>query len=89
MPTKVSLRSKAISKGRESLYLDFYPPIKNEQGKATRRKALNMYVPANPKTADEKKRKAERLKIAEDIRYRRENELIKQEVYSEHKNHRP
>ena len=46
MPTKVKLRQKAISGGRHSLYLDFYPPIPDAKrpGKTTRREFLNLYV---------------------------------------------
>ena len=40
--TKVFLRDKKISKGRKSLYLDFYPPIKHPvTGKETRREFLD------------------------------------------------
>jgi integrase len=42
---KVTLRSKPISKGRQALYLDFYPPISHtETGKLTRRQFLELYV---------------------------------------------
>lgn len=45
MGTKVSLRRKRISKGRLSLYLDFYPAITNkETGEKTRREFLGMYI---------------------------------------------
>jgi len=29
MATKVTIRTKKISKGRESIFLDFYPPIRD------------------------------------------------------------
>lgn len=42
---KVTLRKKKISKGRQSLYLDFYPAIPHPTtGKATRRDFLGLYV---------------------------------------------
>jgi integrase len=42
---KVTLRTKPISKGRQALYLDFYPPIINPQnGKLTRRQFLELYI---------------------------------------------
>jgi integrase len=45
MTTKVSLRQKKISKGRESLYLDFYPPIPHPKTeKSTRREFIGMYL---------------------------------------------
>jgi hypothetical protein len=45
MATKVTLRKKGISKGRKSLYLDFYPPILHPKtGEPTRREFLGMYI---------------------------------------------
>jgi integrase len=45
MTTKVKLREKKISKGRKSLYLDFYPPIPHhETGEPTRREFLGLYL---------------------------------------------
>ncbi len=45
MATKVTLRHKHISGNRQSLYLDFYPPIINpETGELTRREFLNLFV---------------------------------------------
>lgn len=41
----VKLRTKPIKNNRQSLYLDFYPPIFNpESGKLTRRYFLNKYI---------------------------------------------
>jgi len=45
MATKVKLRQKQISQGRQSLYLDFYPAIPHpETGETTRREFLGMYI---------------------------------------------
>ena len=45
MVVKVKLRSKAISGSRQSLYLDFYPPIPHpESDKPTRREFLNLFL---------------------------------------------
>jgi integrase len=45
MATKVTLRQKLISGNRQSLYLDFYPPIQHpETGQLTRREFLNLFV---------------------------------------------
>jgi integrase len=45
MAIKVSLRQKKISKGRKSLYLDFYPPIPHpETSEPTRRQFLSFYI---------------------------------------------
>jgi hypothetical protein len=45
MGTKVSLRKKPISGNRQSLYLDFYPPIKYpDTRQLTRREFLNLFI---------------------------------------------
>jgi integrase len=83
MTTKVSLRQKKISKGRKSLYLDFYPPIPHlETGEPTRRQFLGLYISEKPKTPSDKQHNSETLKIGESIRQKRENLLNKPEVYS-------
>lgn len=85
MATKVSLRQKKISKGRKSLYLDFYPPIPHPKtGKPTRREFLGLYIFEKPKTPIDKQHNTETLKIGESIRQKRENFLNKPEIYSEY-----
>jgi integrase len=45
MASKVTLRQKPISGNRQSLYLDFYPPITNPKtGELTRREFLNLFI---------------------------------------------
>jgi hypothetical protein len=45
MATKVKLRMKQISGNRQSLYLDYYPAIRNsETGALTRREFLGMFL---------------------------------------------
>lgn len=84
MATKVTLRHKSISKGRQSLYLDFYPPILNPKtGEPTRREFLGMYAFERPRNSVDKQHNADQLRIAEQVRQKRENELNKQEVYTE------
>ncbi len=85
MATKVTLRKKRISKGRQSLYLDFYPAIPHpETGEPTRREFLGLYIFEKPKTPTEKQHNAETLQIGESIRQKRENFLNKPEIYSEY-----
>lgn len=85
MIIKVSLRKKSISKGRHSLYLDFYPAIPHPKtGKPTRREFLGMYIYNNVKNPFDKKHNAEILRIAESIRQKRENSLNKPEIYNEY-----
>lgn len=79
---KVKLRKKPISKGRLSLYLDFYPAIVNPKtGKKTRREFLNIYVWESPRSASEKREDKNKLKEAEAIRIKREYELLSGEYY--------
>lgn len=85
MVTKVSLRQKKISKGRKSLYLDFYPAIPHpEKGKPTRREFLGLYIYEKPKTPFDKQHNTETVKIGQSIRQKRENFLNKPEIYSQH-----
>ena len=85
MATKVKLRDKKISKGRKSLYLDFYPPIPHpETGKPTRREFLGLYLFEKPKTPFDKVHNTETLKIGNSIRQKRENFLNKPEIYSQY-----
>lgn len=85
MITKVTLRHKPISKGRQSLYLDFYPAIPHpETGEPTRREFLGLYVFDKPKNPFDKQHNAETMKISESIRQKRENFLNKPEIYSEY-----
>ena len=85
MATKVTLRQKKISKGRKSLYLDFYPPIPHpETGEPTRREFLGLYIYEKPKTPIDKQNNIEALKIGESIRQKRQNFLDKPEIYSQY-----
>jgi len=85
MATKVKLRQKKISKGRKSLYLDFYPPIPHpETGEPTRREFLGLYIYEKPKTPIERINNTENIKIAESIRQKRENFINKPEIYSQY-----
>lgn len=85
MTIKVTLRNKPISKGRKSLYLDFYPAIPHPKtGEPTRREFLGLYTFEKPKTSTDKQHNSETQKIAESIRQKRENLLNKPEIYSEY-----
>lgn len=60
--TNVSLRVKKISDKKESLYLDFYPPITNPStGKPTRREFLGLHI--NPETITDKDGKVKKIKL--------------------------
>jgi integrase len=84
MTTKATLREKKISKGRKSLYLDFYPPITNQEtGKPTRREFLGLYIYEKPKTPFDKTHNIETIKLANSIRQKRQNILNKPEIYND------
>jgi len=83
MAVKVKLRQKPISGNRQSLYLDFYPAIPHpETGKPTRREFLGLYIFEKPKTPIDKQHNKETLRLAEQIRQKRENYLNKPEIYT-------
>lgn len=83
MAIKVSLRQKAISGNRHSLYLDFYPAIPDpETGEPTRREFLGLYLFDKAKSPVDKEHNKDTLLIAEQIRQKRDNNLNKPEIYS-------
>lgn len=85
MSIKVTLREKAISKYRKSLYLDFYPAIPHPKtGKPTRREFLGLYIYEKPKTPTEKQHNSDTLRIADSITQKRQNFLNKPEIYNEY-----
>ncbi len=70
---KVTIREKALADGRNSLYLDFYPPIPHpETGKETRREYLNLYVFDKPRTPLDRNHNRETLELAENTRAKRQ-----------------
>lgn len=77
---KVTLRQKAISGGRQALYLDFYPPIANpDTGKASRREFLKLYIMDKAKTPNDKQHNKETLALAENIKAKRQIEIQNQQ----------
>jgi integrase len=74
----VTLRQKPIKGGKEqSLYLDFYPAIKNPQtGKLTRREFLSIYIQSKPVTSAEKELVKEKKAKAEAMKGLRELQII-------------
>ena len=85
MTIKVELRQKEISKGRKSLYLDFYPAIPHPKtGKPTRREFLGLYLFDKAKNPIDKQHNKETLWRAELLRQKRENCLNKPEIYTGH-----
>jgi len=65
-----------MTKGRRSLYLDFYPPIPHpETRKPTRREHLKLYIYEKPKTDLERNHNKETKILGETLRSRRQIEI--------------
>lgn len=74
--SKVTLKRKPISKGRQSLYLEIYPGIYNpETGIIQRKQYLKLYIYKHPKTEIEKELNKKNLALAEYIRAQRQIDL--------------
>lgn len=73
---QVKLRTKEMTGKRHSLYLDFYPAIPHpETGRPTRREFLGLYIYDKPKTEPDKEHNRETLKLAENIKAKRQLEV--------------
>jgi len=78
--TKVKIRIKSISKGRHSLYLDYYPPILHpDTGKPTRREFLKLFTYDKPKTEFDRQHNKETKLLAEAIRAQRQLDIQKED----------
>ena len=75
----VHLRKKKIANGKQSLFLDFYPPIKGSNGKLTRREYLNRYIYETTKTPEEKLHNKEMMNFAEGVKNKREKEILNEQ----------
>lgn len=65
---KVKLRAKLLKKGRQSLYLDIYPPIFNPAtGVVSRREFLNLYTFTTPETPEQESHNKNTLLKANEI----------------------
>jgi hypothetical protein len=78
--TNVTLRKRVISNGRISLYLDYYPAIRNPNTmKMSRREYLGIYIYANPKNEIERNFNNDMLDKAEAIRCIRVQSIVNEE----------
>ena len=78
--TKVTVRKRPIKNGQLSLYLDFYPAIRNPKtGRTTRREFLGIYIYANPKEKFQHQFNKNMLQSAELIRCRRIEAIINED----------
>jgi len=73
---KVTIRKRAVTKGRSALYLDYYPPLPNpDTGKLTRREFLRVYLFDKPKSELERQHNRETQKLADHVRATRQLEI--------------
>ena len=78
--SKVSLRQRPIKNDRLSLYLDYYPAIRNPRTmKMSRREYLGFYIFANPRNKYQREYNDSILMRAEIIRCRRQEAVINNE----------
>lgn len=78
--TNVTLRQKALRNDRISLYLDYYPAIRNPYTmKMSRREFLGIYLYAKPRNEQQRMFNQEMLNKAEAIRCIRVQSLINEE----------
>ena len=80
MVSKVTLRRKPISKGRESLYLEYYPPIREpETMKLIYKEFLGIYIHKSPENLSQRKYNEDMLEKAEVIRCMRVQSTVNEE----------
>lgn len=72
--------AETMSKGRISLYLDYYPAIRNPRtGRMSRREHLGFYIYAQPKNSIEQEYNEAIIQKGELIRCRRQEQVINRE----------
>ena len=82
--TKVTVRKRPIKNGQTSLYLDFYPPIRNPKtGRLSRREYLGLYIYSNPTEKFQQEYNRSIMQKAELIKCRRTESIINEEFLDE------
>ena len=80
MATKVTLRQRELKSGKITLYLDYYPPVRDLRTREyVRHDYLGIYLVKNPREGYEKRSNKEKLMQAEAIRAERELSLMRGE----------
>lgn len=76
--TKVTLRKRMLPSGKITLYLDYYPAVRDPKtGKMSRREYLGLYLVGKPRTTEERELNKEKLITAEGIRSQRELSILR------------
>ena len=77
---KVTLRKRLLPSGKVTLYLDFYPAVRNPKTlKLTRREYLGIYLIKSPRTLQDREENAKKLRIADGIRSQREISILNEQ----------
>lgn len=80
MATKVKLRKRPLASGKITLYLDYYPPVRNPRTmQMVRHEYLGIYLAKDPRTQSERQMNKEKLAQAQAIRSQREISVINEE----------
>ena len=78
--TKVTLRKRKLPSGKITLYLDFYPPVRDPRTlKLSRREYLGIYIVDKPRNTVDRQNNNEKIRIAEAIRSEREISIMKEQ----------
>lgn len=78
MATKVKLRQRELKSGKITLYLDYYPPVRDPKTREyVRHDYLGIYLIKNPREGFEKRSNKEKLLQADAIRAERELALLR------------
>ena len=76
--TKVTLRKRLLPSGKITLYLDFYPPLRDPHSrKYVRHEYLGIYLVNKPRFQSDKDANKEKIAQAEAIRSERELAIIR------------
>lgn len=74
--SKVTLRKKALTSGRFSFFLDYYPPIPHpKDGKLIRKEYLKLYMVADPRNEIDRNFNKQTQMIAQNIRAKRQLDI--------------
>ena len=77
--SRVSIRYKEKTNGMKSVYLQFYPRIRNSKGEIVKYEFLNLEVYSNPKTKDQRLFNKTIEEISESIRCQRYIQIVRRD----------
>ena len=77
--SRVSIRYKEKTNGMKSVYLQFYPGIRNSKGEIVKYEFLNLEVYSNPKTKDQRLFNKTIEEISESIRCQRYIQIVRRD----------